>query len=138
MDTRRGCGTLLLSIENHGADGRIKIIEDGSVQTLTAREGTGGNNGGLILEKTVFANNSFGGFKEGCFGTLCQSGGSNGGGSESLVAENPDVYSLTTGSFCNVSKGVAATLCRRDYKCSQCINFGGAIRRLTPLECCRL
>ena len=39
-----------LAIENHPTDGRVKIEEDGKVQTLTSRMGTGGNNVPLLLK----------------------------------------------------------------------------------------
>jgi DNA (cytosine-5)-methyltransferase 1 len=35
---------VVLSIENHPNDSRVKIIEDGKVQALSSRMGTGGNN----------------------------------------------------------------------------------------------
>lgn len=39
-----------VAIENHPTDGRIKIREDGTVQTLTSRMGTGGMNVPLTLK----------------------------------------------------------------------------------------
>lgn len=39
----------LISIENHPADGRVTIIENGKVQTLTSRMGTGGGNAPLLM-----------------------------------------------------------------------------------------
>ena len=39
-----------IAIENHPTDGRVKIEEDGKVQTLTSRMGTGGNNVPLLLK----------------------------------------------------------------------------------------
>ena len=36
-------------LENHPADSRVKIVEDGVVQTLNARMGTGGGNVPLIM-----------------------------------------------------------------------------------------
>lgn len=39
-----------VAIENHGTDSRVKISEDGVVQTLTSRMGTGGNNVPLVAE----------------------------------------------------------------------------------------
>lgn len=38
-----------IAVENHPADSRVKISEDGKVQTLTSRMGTGGGNTPLIL-----------------------------------------------------------------------------------------
>lgn len=40
-----------LCIENHPIDGRCKISEDGMVQTLTSRMGTGGMNVPLLMDK---------------------------------------------------------------------------------------
>lgn len=37
------------SVENHGNDSHVKIREDGTVQSLTARMGTGGNNTPMAL-----------------------------------------------------------------------------------------
>jgi len=37
-------------IENHPQDSRVKICEDGIVQTLSGKMGTGGGNVPLILE----------------------------------------------------------------------------------------
>lgn len=38
-------------LENHPADSRIKINEDGVVQTLSGRMGTGGNNTPMVMEE---------------------------------------------------------------------------------------
>ena len=40
-------------VENHPADSRIKICEDGIVQTLSARMGTGGGNVPLVLNCSI-------------------------------------------------------------------------------------
>ena len=45
-----GDNQLAVAIENHPTDGRIKIDESGTVQTLTSRMGTGGNNVPLTLK----------------------------------------------------------------------------------------
>ena len=39
----------VVSLENHPADSRVEIIEDGKAQTLTSRMGTGGGNVPLVL-----------------------------------------------------------------------------------------
>lgn len=39
-----------VAIENHPADSRVKIAEDGIVQTLSSRMGTGGNNVPMTME----------------------------------------------------------------------------------------
>jgi len=38
-----------VALENHPTDSRVKISEDGNVQTLTSRMGTGGNNVPLLM-----------------------------------------------------------------------------------------
>lgn len=38
-----------IALENHPADSRVKIAEDGIVQTLNARMGTGGGNVPLVM-----------------------------------------------------------------------------------------
>ena len=37
------------AIENHPADSRVKLLEDGICQSLTGRMGTGGGNTPLVL-----------------------------------------------------------------------------------------
>ncbi len=39
-----------LAVENHPADSRISVTEDGKIQTLTSRMGTGGNNVPLVMK----------------------------------------------------------------------------------------
>ena len=41
-----------LAIENHPSDGRCRVSDDGIVQTLRSRMGTGGNNTPLVMEQT--------------------------------------------------------------------------------------
>lgn len=49
-----------VSLENHPADSRVTIIEDGTAQTLTSRMGTGGGNVPLVMtfRKTGHPRNS--------------------------------------------------------------------------------
>lgn len=42
--------TEYIALEHHPNDSRIKIVEDGICQSLSARMGTGGNNVPLILQ----------------------------------------------------------------------------------------
>lgn len=39
-----------VAVENHAADSRVTVSEDGKVQTLTSRMGTGGNNVPLVMK----------------------------------------------------------------------------------------
>lgn len=43
-------GRLVISIENHPNDSRVKFSEDNIVQALTGRMGTGGGNTPMILK----------------------------------------------------------------------------------------
>ena len=47
---RAGVVPAALSVENHPTDGRVKIREDDTCQTLCSRAGTGGNNVPLVAE----------------------------------------------------------------------------------------
>lgn len=49
----------VLSIENHPNDSRIKVRDDGTVQTLSSRMGTGGNNTPMVMatEPQAFSQN---------------------------------------------------------------------------------
>ena len=124
-----------LSIENHPHDSRVLIREDGTVQSLTGRMGTGGGNVPLVAEPTYgmtcetffsieenksptlkardykdpqivcYGEGSFGDFVENRVSTLKAAGGTLGGGSETLICEK---------------------------------NIKYIVRRLTPTECARL
>jgi len=50
-----GDNQLVVAIENHPADSRIKIDESGTVQTLTERMGTGGGNVPLVMNERQYA-----------------------------------------------------------------------------------
>lgn len=119
-------------LESHPIDGRIGIDESGSVQTLTARMGTGGMNVPLLLK-----------VRSGC----------EGGGKGPLIQKDvsatlscnndqtlflPRVYAVTTGSFLQVNAEQSPTLAARDYKSPTAVSKGYMVRRLTPTECARL
>lgn len=46
---RAGTVPAAVALENHPTDSRVKISDDGNVQTLTSRMGTGGNNVPLLM-----------------------------------------------------------------------------------------
>lgn len=80
-----GDNQLAVAVENHPTDSRIKISEDGKVQTLSSRMGTGGNNVPLTLtpygicskdSNSMKSSNPHSGiYKAGTSRTLDQSGG---------------------------------------------------------------
>ena len=47
-------GMTAIALENHPNDSRVKIAEDGIVQALSGRMGTGGGNTPMILEKHMW------------------------------------------------------------------------------------
>lgn len=47
---RTGVVPAAIALENHPADSRVKISEDGKVQTLTSRCGTGGGNVPMVMD----------------------------------------------------------------------------------------
>lgn len=47
---RAGVVPAAVALENHPTDSRVKLSEDGNVQTLTSRIGTGGNNVPLVMK----------------------------------------------------------------------------------------
>ena len=63
----RGQTIVVTALENHPLDSRVKLSEDGNVQTLTSRMGTGGNNVPLVMKIRS---------------------GSEGGGKGALIQEN--------------------------------------------------
>jgi len=64
---RAGVIPAAVALENHPTDSRVKISDDGKVQTLTSRMGTGGNNVPLVMK-----------IRSGC----------EGGGKGALIQEN--------------------------------------------------
>ena len=100
-----------LIVENHPADGRVGVRDDGKCQTLTGRAGTGGGNVPLVAEpqirafgvcskksNSMLSDNPYSGFYEATTSrTLDQSGGnavSSNQGGICVVAPAPETYSL--------------------------------------------
>lgn len=130
-------------IAQNPSDARYTVCEDGVCQTLTARMGTGGGNVPMVVtteDVESFAESGFATYVEGDVATLRASGGTYGGGSETLISTSKDsTYTMTTGSFMSVSENVASTLMSRDYKGAQVVvKPKSIVRRLTPIECTRL
>lgn len=116
-DTERGIGTddtggvrtVAYPVENHPNDSRVKIREDGKVQSLTSRMGTGGGNVPLVLDafrKTAHPRNA----EEGQ------------GWAEATVNDTLNVY--------DNSEARTPTLVVEKPRY--------IVRRLTPTECARL
>ena len=106
-------GAVLYSVENHPNDSRVQMRTDGTVQTLSSRMGTGGGNVPLILEK-----------KE------------NGEMNDTAVCVGNGQLDQA-----RLSKSVGALNCMHDQQAILTTGKSSRkyiVRRLTPLECCRL
>ena len=94
-DYKDATDLVAIAIENHPADSRVKITEDGKVQTLTGRMGTGGGQRAYGGDSaTIFHPFAIWTVPRGA-GTLRANGGDLGGGSENLVSNNYTVRRLT-------------------------------------------
>lgn len=69
---RAGVVPAALAVESNPTDSRVKISEDGVVQTLTQRMGTGGNNTPLVAQPEPVTMKIRGGKEGGGKGILCQ------------------------------------------------------------------
>lgn len=69
---RAGVVPAAMAIESNPTDSRVKISEDGVVQTLTRRMGTGGNNTPLVAQPEPITMKIRGGREGGGKGILCQ------------------------------------------------------------------
>lgn len=110
--TVAGCATdcvrVAIAVENHPNDSRVKLSEDGNVQALTSRMGTGGGNVPLVLETPK---------------TLKIRSGCEGDGKGALIQENKSatlgcnndqvLFCVDQGggkSACNVTENLSPTL----------------------------
>lgn len=85
-----------VALENHPQDSRIKISENGVVQTLASNMGMGGNNVPLVME-------------------------AQNGLIHTPPTAPPPVITATCGSFIQTALGISSTLCARDYKDPQIV-----------------
>lgn len=150
----------LVVLDNHSEDGRISIIESGNAQTLTARAGTRGNNGPLVLcigtgrEKQSITEESSTLMGEGRGGppVLCISGNvadrnasCNGAGvtedtSYTLNTVDRHVLCCRHGTEGDTAKTLTGGNGGRGYSLEQqpVIHRKSGLWRITPLECERL
>lgn len=141
----QGGGKAVLSIENHPNDSRCKIRDDGTVQTLSSRMGTGGNNVPMVLEPILLeSNQNHATIQTDGISTALPAAMGMGGGYIPMVVEKEN--SSWDGSQ------IAPTLTSNNAGGNQRMpdkeNFNAVIdqqgkpksvvRRLTPIECERL
>jgi len=125
-----------VNIENHPCDSRVRLNDDGVVQTLSSRMGTGGGNVPLIMNPPIAygissadsnamkSDNPHSGIYEAKTSRTIDKSGTpptcNQGGI--AIVDVPDVYAITTGYYMQVEKGKAPTLLSRDYKDAACVS----------------
>ena len=107
---RAGAIPAAIALENHPMDGRIKIDESGTVQTLFVP----------LRAYDVSIKGD----------PACNQGGIT-------VVEGP-TYAMTPCTYTQIEKEKAPTLTARDFKDPTVVNRGYSVRRLTPTECSRL
>ena len=104
-------------IENHPNDSRVKIREDGMVQTLSGRMGTGGGNVPLVMEQSSWDGSQIS-------PTLTAN---NAGGSQRMPDKdnfNAVIAFTPDSSMKNTKDGIAYSMLSRDYKDPQCVAYG--------------
>lgn len=141
---RAGVVPAAVALENHPTDRRLKIAEDGKVQTLTSRMGTDGNGGnpGCNQDGIAIVCVDQGGGKsscsvsEGLSPTLaCTHGG------EPVVCLQGSMIGRDdkNGPQGNgINEEVSFTLNTVDRHAVYAMTSGYTVRRLTPTECARL
>lgn len=136
-----------IALDNHPNDSRVKIAEDGIVQTLSGRMGAGGGNTPLILENHVPC--SWDGGQTSPTLTISNAGGQqrmpDSGNFNAVIAldrasfnpgKNAQYDFEVSESGINsslVARGPSGVCSKEKSECERYI-----VRRLTPLECERL
>ena len=100
------------SVENHPTDGRCKLIENNTVQTLTERMGTGGGNVPLVLQGSVI-------------GRTAKNGPNGSGVNEgvSFTLNTIDVHAVTVNAFTQNSYSSY----KESAVCGTLLHKGGAV-----------
>jgi len=135
-------------IENHPADSRVKIEEDGVCQTLSGRMGTGGGNVPMVMEELILleSNQNHATIQtDGVSTTLPASMGMGGGYVpmvvETCVAKGPNAVckaiDCLNGRKKDVNGTLAANACK-SINSGNVVRCESVVRRLTPMECERL
>jgi DNA (cytosine-5)-methyltransferase 1 len=112
-------GAKVVCVENHPNDSHVKISEDGMVQALSGRMGTGGGNVPMVMEPSVEISKTLNCMDDPVeiAAVDCRNG-----------TENPD----TNGTLQAKENGGQSLNYQNTVRC------GAIVRRLTPLECERL
>ena len=126
-------GMVVVSVENHPNDSRCKIREDGTVQTLSGRMGTGGGNVPMVMEPVCIGN-----------GQTNQSVDDKVGALNCIHDQQAVItYGLDRAAY-NQGKNAKFNFSVEEEKVGAQVARGpgavcqSVVRRLTPLECERL
>ena len=126
-------------IENHPNDSRCKISEDGVVQTLSGRMGTGVNNTPMVMEQPILleSNQNHATVQTDGISTTLPASMGMGGGYVPMVTEREAVC-VGNGKLAQArpQEKVGALNCMHDQQAV--MENNSVVRRLTPLECERL
>ena len=140
-DYKDATDLVVLMVENHPADSRVKIDETGTTQTLTSRMGTGGGNVPMLMQPTyAFSSGNSAtarsiGFGEEISPTLKGDSGGNTVPSIAVAA------GYTATGFAKYVEGVGTLKASGGDLgggSETLVNIGYKVRRLTPIECLRL
>jgi DNA (cytosine-5)-methyltransferase 1 len=123
--------TPTIVLENHPADSRVKISEDGVFQALTSRMGTGGGNVPMVMEDNVTASKASYFMKT-----------DSEDRAQTLVAtdyKDPQIvaYDARNGNESEVNGALQSSSCHNVNSNNTC-RVNSIVRRLTPKECERL
>ena len=111
-------------VENHPNDSRVKISEDGVVQTLSSRMGTGGGNVPMVMEaKAVESHAQDARYKVGDVNQPVSANMEHDPSNGGLVIE-PTVASKASFFMKTHADGKAETLVATDYKDPQLVAYG--------------
>ena len=123
--------TPTIVLENHPADSRVKVSEDGVFQALTSRMGTGGGNVPMVMEDNVTASKASYFMKT-----------DSEDRAQTLVAtdyKDPQIvaYDARNGNESEVNGALQSSSCHNVNSNNTC-RVNSIVRRLTPKECERL
>ena len=117
-------GMAVVCLENHPADSRVKISEDGKVQTLSSRMGTGGGNVPMVMEPVAIESHAQDSrYKMGEVNQPLSANMEHDSANGGLVME-PITASKASYFMKQHDDGVAETLVATDYKDPQLVAYG--------------
>ena len=126
-------------VENYPADSRVKVRENGIVQTLNGQMGTGGGNVPMVIEPISFGNGQLHDAMSPSIGVAKTLNCMDDPAKIVTNAIQREVFCIGNGQLqqARLSPTVGTLNCMHDQQAVMAINKN-IVRRLTPLECERL